>query len=377
MVSDFIRARRPLAAVAALLVAACSDTGTGPGAETLPSAAPPATLQSVQCTAEIRAGTIACQAVPTLSGQARGAIIGGQGTNVRLRSTDLTYTPADSLLSFNVTVENLLPEALGTVDGVTLDSARVRVFFAEGPTASGEAGGTATVHNADGTGTFLGAEQPYFQYDEILAANDTSLPRRWEIKVNPEATSVTFGVYVAAQAQRRVVINEIMPNPGGTVQDSVGEYVELYNAGTLRTNLRGFILRDNTAGVTDTIKTDLYVPGRGYVLLGRSLATGKNGGISPDYLYTSRVGPTSTSFQFSNSGSDFFVVRAPTGVAVDSVFYSSGTTTAVAGVARELKNPALNNTLADGANWGATTPFYDNPNANRGTPGAQNSNYTP
>ena len=59
------------------------------------------------------------------------------------------------------------------------------------------------------------------------------------------------------------------------------------------------------------------------------------------------------------------------------MFYTSGTATAVAGVARELKNPALNNTLADGASWGAATSFYDSPTGNRGTPKAQSSIYVP
>lgn len=192
-------------------------------------------------------------------------------------------------------------------------------------------------------------------------------------------TRFAFTVYGAAQVQPRLVINEIMANPAGTVQDSVGEYVELYNHGRFPVELRGFILRDNTPTVADTVKTSLTVASGGFLLLGRSADTGKNGGITPDYLYTGRVGTTSTSLTFSNSGSDVFVVKAPTGVSVDSVFYAGGPTTAVAGVARELKNPSLpNNPVAD-ATWGAATSRYDPvaANDNRGTPRAQNSNYAP
>jgi Lamin Tail Domain len=375
MSSRFARLSRAVVPFAVLSAAACADGGTSPQRESGAPAAAPAALQAVQCTAEVRTGVVACRGTGALADGARGAIIGGQRTYVTLRSTNLTYTPADSLLSFDVTIENLLNEDLGTVDGVTPDSAGVRIFFSDDLMVVGR--GSATVNNADGTRTFTSAEQPFFQYDEILSANETSQPRRWAFKIEPEVQRVLFVVYVAAQTERQLVINEFMPNPGGTVQDSVGEYVELYNAGTLEANLRGFILSDNTAGVADTIKTDLVVPAGGYVLLGRSANTSKNGGITPDYLYTTRVGPTSTSLTFSNSGSDFFRVRAPGGVTVDSVFYSSGTTTAVAGVARELRNPSLDNQLADGASWGAATPFYDTPNANRGTPGAQNSNFTP
>jgi hypothetical protein len=375
--SRFARASLALVPAAALALGACSEGATGPDPKLAAPDAPAATVQSLQCKAYVRDGGVTCQGTGTPLGSARAVIIGGQRTYVWLRSSGVAFTAADSLFSFNVTIENLLNEALGTVDGVTLDSARVRVFFASGPVALGPGGGTVTVHNPTGFATFTSGSQPYFQYDEILAKNDTSAPKRWELKV--AADSFAFTLLVAAEAQRRVVINEIMPNPAGTVQDSVGEYVEIYNAGTLRTNLKGFVLNDNTAGVTDTIKTDLFVAPGGYVLLGRSADASKNGGITPDYLYTSRIGTTSTSLTFSNSGSDFFRIRASTGVTVDSVFYTSGTTTAVAGVARELKNPALDNTLVDGSSWGAATAVYDptTANNNRGTPKAQNSVFTP
>lgn len=79
-------------------------------------------------------------------------------------------------------------------------------------------------------------------------------------------------------------------NPGGTVRDSVGEYVEIYNRGRLPANLKGFIVSDNTAEFTETIKTDLIVAAGEYAPLGRSGNTSKNGGITPDYLYTSALG---------------------------------------------------------------------------------------
>lgn len=369
-----VRASRALVPAVALLLAACAEGATGPQPELTTPDVSSTALQMMRCTADIRAGVMDCDQAG-LPGGMRGTIFGGQGTYVQLRSSNLTYTAADSVLAVDVTIENLLPEAIGTPDGVTPAPGGVRIFFTEGPFPVGR--GVAELRNADSTGTFTSSGQPYFQYNGMLGTNDTSVVRRWEFKVDPEVSRVLFVVAVEAPVQPRMVINEIMPNPGGTVQDSVGEYVELYNAGTFPTNMNGFILRDNTAGVSDTIKTDLVVQPGAYVLLGRSANTTKNGGITPDYLYTGRVGPTSTSLTFSNSGSDFFVVKAPTGVTVDSVFYSSGTTTAVAGVARELRNPALNNDLADGSNWGAATSAYDGTNNNRGTPKAQNSVFVP
>jgi hypothetical protein len=369
----YARVSRALVPALALLAGACADAGTGPQPERVPAAAATAAM-SMQCEVDVRGGAMECHSPTPLAGGARGTIYGAQGTDVQLRSSNVAYNAADSLLSVDVTIENLLDQAIGTVDGVTPAPGGVRIFFEAGPMARL---GDAQVHNEDGTGTFTSSGQPYFQYDGILEKNETSIVKRWEIKTDPEATRVFFVVAIEAPVQPLLVINEIMPNPAGTVQDSVGEYVEIYNAGVFPVNMNGFILRDNTAGVSDTIKTDLTVAAGAYLLLGRSANTSKNGGIMPDYLYTGRVGPTSTSLTFSNSGSDFFVVKAPTGVTVDSVFYSSGTTTAVDGVARELRNPALDNTLADGTSWGAATSVYDATNNNRGTPKAQNSVYTP
>ena len=374
-----MRASLALLPAAALLLGACSEP-TSPATEPeVPGVdAPSGVLQAVDCTASVRTASVTCRAAGSGIGGASATIIGGQGTYVRLTSSNLTYTALDSLFAFDVTVTNLLNEAIGTVDGITLDSLGVRVFFHEGPTVTAGTG-TITVFNADGTRDFLTSGRPYFQYNQVLAKNAVSSVKRWQLKVPSTVESFTFTLFVSTETQRLVVINEMMPNPAGTVQDSVGEYVELYNAGTLRTNLNGFIVADNTAGVADTIKTDLYVAPGGYVLLGRSADTSKNGGITPDYLYTSKIGTTSTSLTFSNSGSEFFRVRAPTGVTVDSAGYASGSTTAVSGVARELKNPALDNTAVDGTNWGAATTVYDptTANNNRGTPKAQNSVFTP
>jgi hypothetical protein len=99
-----------------------------------------------------------------------------------------------------VTVQNLIPQALGTADGVTVHANGVRVFFNEGP-VSNNPSGPASVANPDGTAFFLAAGQPYFQWNQLLAPNETSSPRTWKIQFSPGSTSVTFRVYVAAEVQ--------------------------------------------------------------------------------------------------------------------------------------------------------------------------------
>src|SRR5690606_16736829 len=117
-----------------------------------------------------------------------------------------------------------------------------------------------------------------------------------------------------------------------------------------------------------TIADRLIIPGGGYALLGRSSNTSRNGGITPDYLYT--TSSTATALTFSNGGADFFTLRTPDGVLVDSVGYTNASVAAAAGVARELVDPALDNASVDGSSWAAAAASYES--SNRGSPGEPN-----
>jgi hypothetical protein len=129
-----------------------------------------------------------------LNKQVRAAIIGGQGQNVRLTSSNIQVV-ADTF-AFDVTVQNLIPQSLGTTDGVTLDPAGVRVFFHAGPTSTGS--GTVTVANPDGTGTFTGSSQFFFQYNTLLVQNAVTPTKRWKLKFTPDVATFTFTVFVSA-----------------------------------------------------------------------------------------------------------------------------------------------------------------------------------
>jgi hypothetical protein len=193
--------RRPALKLALLLVGACTD-GQLPTAptDTPPDIAPPLP-QVIACRADVGAGTVACsrpqeEPAPGLSL----LILGGQGTFVQLTSTNVSYDGGSQVFQADVTVQNLIAQALGTTDGTTLDADGVRVFFHAGPTVTAGTG-TVTVANADGTGTFTGSNQPYFQYDELLATGLTSAAKTWQWSLPPTVTTFTFQVYVWANVQ--------------------------------------------------------------------------------------------------------------------------------------------------------------------------------
>ncbi|MDB4915480.1 MAG: Ig domain protein group 1 domain protein, partial [Gemmatimonadetes bacterium] len=170
----------------------------------------------VNCVASTRTMQVACARADSgsagtgLSRTADGAvhadlIVGGQNTFVTLTSSNVTY--AGDVFSFNTTVQNLIGQKLGTTDGVTLDPNGVRVFFEQLPIATSGSGTIDFVNPVgggslvDGYAAFTQSNQPYYQYNQILATNQTSSARNWRIHIPSTVGSFEFSVYVSAAVQ--------------------------------------------------------------------------------------------------------------------------------------------------------------------------------
>ncbi|HEX6369415.1 MAG TPA: Ig-like domain-containing protein [Longimicrobium sp.] len=191
--------KRPALAGLSLLaaLAACHDREPlGPG----PEPGLPVNLALLQCDVVVASGRVSCSSTPNTGG-AQGLIVGSQGTHVFLEATNHQFVAGDNVFSIDVTVQNLLAQALGTTDGTTLDSLGVRVFFYQEPMASDGSGRSVSVVNHTGTAFFTSAGQKYFQYDQILGENQTSDPATWEFAVDPLLTTFRFQVFVAAAVQ--------------------------------------------------------------------------------------------------------------------------------------------------------------------------------
>lgn len=368
-----VRALRRLALVpAAALLAACADGHPVDPAPTI--TAPPATsLAAFDCVVTVDAG-MTCRSPAASAGDARGIMIGGQNVYVRLASSNASYDAGTEIFQMDVTVQNLLNEAIGTPDGTFPDPEGIQVFFAEGPTVSGGTG-AVTVANADGTAFFLAADQPYFAYPEVLASNQVSAAKTWQFSVPGSVTSFGFRVYVETEIQYLLVINELLANPGGTINDVSGEWFELYNGGTMSVNLQNLVIADSAPSGRrpfHLIASSVVVPSGGYVVLGNSSNTTDNGGVPVDYVYGGAL-------VFANSLDAVKISRVfgTDTLTLDRTQFASAAISAQNGVSRELKNPALDNANMDGSNWGdaSVTAVYGP--GGRGTPGAQNSVFTP
>jgi hypothetical protein len=160
-----------------------------------------------------------------------------------------------------------------------------------------------------------------------------------------------------------VVINEVHRDPAA-VTDSVGEWIELYNAGDSPIDVSGWTLRDDGSDAHRiSPSAPLVIAPHGYLVLGRERSTALNGGAQVDYSY-------GLDLILYNSADELSLLDAAL-APVDRVEWSAGDAfPEVAGATMSLRSPALDN--ADWANWcSAVTPYGSL--AERGTPGMANS----
>jgi hypothetical protein len=106
----------------------------------------------------------------------------------------------------------------------------------------------------------------------------------------------------------RLFITEFLANPSA-VNDSVGEWIELYNADTVAINLRGWTLHDQDDD-RHVIADDLYILPTQHLVLARNGDADVNGGVYADHVYTG--------LSLANS-TDEVILVGPGDVQVDAV----------------------------------------------------------
>jgi uncharacterized repeat protein (TIGR01451 family) len=304
-------------------------------------------------------------------------VFGGQNENVNFVTTEAGYDAATGIFRFDGALQNLLPNALGTLDGSTLDAAGVEMIVQK-----------ITIDS--GSGTITPVDPASFRYDQIIAENEVTADKTFRFNVPNTVTSFTVGFLVSTKVQLKLVINEVFVNPGGMITDANGEWFELYNAGRFPVNLQNFLINDSGAPLATpgeecfevdsnrcyrtpfTVATNLTMEPGAYLVFGNTKDTALNGGVPVDYAYGSAM-------SLVNSV-DSIRIRTPAATGalkIDKTQYASAAVSAQNGVSRELKNPALDNSNLDGSNWAdaSVTSVYGA--GGRGTPKSQNGTYTP
>jgi len=159
-----------------------------------------------------------------------------------------------------------------------------------------------------------------------------------------------------------IVITEIMQNPSA-VNDSEGEWFELYNATGMELDINGWTISDEGSDehVIDN-GGPLMVPAMGYIVLGVNGDIGANGGVEVDYVYAGF---------FLANGDDEIILTTPEEVVIDRVAYDGGGSFPDPnGASMALSESELAGDNALGENWFESAVAYGA--GDFGTPGAAN-----
>lgn len=189
-----------IAAVSCLLIAlACQDVEKVAGPSTNPPkasvvAAPPV-LVSLTCTLDRRSTAISCKpAMPSPApGVSANVIYGATATYAIFFPYNLVKDTVAHTWAFTAYLQNLLKQSVGTLNGTTVTG--VKVFVTDFHATAGT--GTVSIANADGIGNFTAPNQPYFNYNQIIAADAYSGNKLWKFNVPNTVTAVSMSILIS------------------------------------------------------------------------------------------------------------------------------------------------------------------------------------
>jgi hypothetical protein len=208
-----------LALMTTLVIAAgaCSDQSITSSVMPAPVPPPVSANQAGMLRGTVREdGTVVLESLdPSIQvgdGNASGAIYGNQNVTARVTTSNFSVTTVGTTKTwrFKLAVHNLLPFAVGSIDGVSsapYDTVGMYVFFPTAPTVVSPAacGCTVTVLNTQGLGSFTAPNQLYYWYHDLLAANGAALGRdsttdipTWTFSAPSQVNSFRFFVILSS-----------------------------------------------------------------------------------------------------------------------------------------------------------------------------------
>jgi len=150
---------------------------------------------AVRCAADDGSGAAPAPGLPR--------IIGGQGYMVELESSNVSYDEGAEEFTFDVLVANLMAHTIGASDDGEVTG--IRVFFESGPTVTGGSGSISVL--PDGVGTFTGAGQPFYEWNEELWGGAETELRTWTLGIPPSVDTFVFSVRVQADVIPVIVVS--------------------------------------------------------------------------------------------------------------------------------------------------------------------------
>jgi hypothetical protein len=205
-----------------VVLAACSDRAeplrSAPETRVQQQVAPTALLR---CTADVRAGTVSCREEAPGTGAALAAhyIYYQSAPHALMAQNDYVATSTD--VQFDLQVVNLVPQPIGTDDGVTLHSRGVRVFFWSNPWVT-DGTGSVSVVEPSATGSFTGSNQRYHQWNEIIQPQDTSVAEKhYNFAISGTVNAFEFQLGISTNMQWAAITSASAATASVAVGDSV------------------------------------------------------------------------------------------------------------------------------------------------------------
>jgi hypothetical protein len=110
--------------------------------------------------------------------------------------------------SFHAFVHNALQQAIGTLNGQTVTGSKIYVTAISATQGTG----AVSIINPDGIGNLTAPNQPYFNYDQIVAAGANSNGELWKVSVPNTVTAVNMDILVTTDFPAEQTVTLIPPD---------------------------------------------------------------------------------------------------------------------------------------------------------------------
>ena len=135
-------------------------------------------------------------------------ILSPTGTYATFAPFNLVKDTVNQVWSFDAFLHNALEQSVGTLNGTTVTGSRIYV------TAISATQGTGTVRliNPNGIGNLTAPNQPYFTYNQIVAAGANSNAKLWEVSVPNTVTAVNMDILMTTDFPAEQTVSLLPPD---------------------------------------------------------------------------------------------------------------------------------------------------------------------
>lgn len=263
-----------IAALTCLLAAlACQDVERVSAPNKLPEAAQagarPTLMLALTCTLTRSASTVSCAPASSRApGVIASVIVSATGTYAQFVPFNLVKDTVHQIWSFDAFLHNLMLQSIGTLNGTTVTGSKVFVTDIEATQGTG----TVSIINADGTGNFTAPNQPYFNYNQIVATGANSSAKLWKVSVPNTITAVNMDILMSTDFPAELTVTATPPDSEPSWFDDDSSWAHSNHGG----DLNGVVTLcfTNTATLQDR---QLAVAFAGGKIIGGSPVSGGDG----------------------------------------------------------------------------------------------------